>query len=684
MISSTDTILNESCWILPFEPDWQKGVETRFTIPTGSERGLTGRESRRAFASKLRCEMEFSSLLTPAEVADLRNAMQGNDFATTPIWFPFWPGQWRFEPGYGSRFSSAQAVVRISNTDASLQTDPENLVGPYPVYTWIVPALRGFFVEPPSINAIGSNLYQVKFWLREDGPPELALQVNASAFTAGPQISGRDYNIFPFNPNWTGRIQTGSAVIETDGKEIGFNREQALAVYPQLPERPLRFDLSLHSNREGADLIGFYSSQEGNTGPFWCPTWVSEAPLVSDGLSGASSLAVSNGLGIGDNGYIAVVDQLGQTEVKAVSSKTAESIVLDGSLDGFHPKDTSYLTTAALARFNRSGLTLAWQSPEEVKTSVQVKEVAYDYYSPTGEVHGESIGTLGKTCFLYRFSIAYPSTTKAWHFTSFEEELTFDGETWLPKPVEHGDIRETLNLERNEVRLQTRAFTDNPLLKFIPFRLEFPLKLEIFEANLLPNSVTPTGQRRIFSGEVTRVSFDGPFITARAVTVGNMFERKIPRVLLQPTCNYALFDGACGLNKDSWKYSGFVTAVLENPTRLQLKALTRVSGTWVQPDSHWFAGGWVELGTGEEFESRFIADATSYNPTGEGFIEITLSTPLNRTPEMDEEIFLFPGCDGKKGTCSAKFGNYNAFGGFPHMPVGNPSMVKMPANRNMK
>ena len=90
------------------------------------------------------------------------------------------------------------------------------------------------------------------------------------------------------------------------------------------------------------------------------------------------------------------------------------------------------------------------------------------------------------------------------------------------------------------------------------------------------------------------------------------------------------------------------------------------------------------MGSGEEFESRFIADASVYDPTGNGSIEITLSTPLNRIPAVDEEVFLFPGCDGKKGTCSVKFGNFNAFGGFPHMPVGNPSMVKMPSNRNMK
>jgi hypothetical protein len=128
----------------------------------------------------------------------------------------------------------------------------------------------------------------------------------------------------------------------------------------------------------------------------------------------------------------------------------------------------------------------------------------------------------------------------------------------------------------------------------------------------------------------------------------------------------------------------YVLATLLNPTRIQLRNLARVTGTWVQPDLHWFAGGWIELGSGTDFESRFIADAGSYDISGNGFIELTLSTPLGRIPAVDEEVFLFPGCDGKRGTCKDKFGNYTRFGGFPHMPVGNPSMVKMPANRNMK
>lgn len=684
MIQSYDTILGETCWILPYAPDWRSGIETRFTLPADAERSLTGRESRRAYADKLRTEIAYESQLTGQEAATLRNALQASNFEDLPIWFPFWPGEWYFEPGYGSVFSSAQSIQWNSNGSASFVADPSSLIGPYALNTKWIPALRGYFSETPTIEAITDELFVARFRIKEDGPTSLALHVNGSGLAYGPQISGRNYPVFPFRPQWRGPIESGKAEIEVDRRDMGFNREEVRVVYPQSPERALRFELSLHGNQSGADLIEFFDVAQGNAATFWCPTWMSEVRLSADAQAGVTTLPVTEGNNIGSNAYLALVDRAGTTEIRQISSKSANSIVLMQGISFAHQQATTSLATAALVRFARSGLTLRWRSTDEVEASVELKEAATDYFTPTGETHGDTIGTLHRSCFLYRFTVEYPGTSQVWRFTSYEDSLEDASKTYTPQPIEHGEIRETLNLERNEVQLRTRAFTDNPLLRFIPFRLEFPMKLEIIEAKIWPGGTTIYDWRRLFSGEVSRVKMDGPYISAKAVQVGNLFERKLPRVLMQPTCNYALFDGACGLNKDDWKYRGYVLATLLNPTRIQLRNLARVTGTWVQPDLHWFAGGWIELGSGTDFESRFIADATSYDTSGNGFIELTLSTPFGRIPAVDEEVFLFPGCDGKRGTCKDKFGNYTRFGGFPHMPVGNPSMVKMPSNRNMK
>lgn len=681
MIHSPENVTREAIWILPFSPDWSAGVETRFTLPADGERGLTGRESRRAYADTLRLEMEFESLLSAAEASTLRNALQAAWFEDLPVWFPFWPADRDDDEQPSVAYASAFRMNWNNSHDARIVWSGSGS-------SWWkkqLPALRGYFSAPPQVEAITDELFVARFRIKESGSPDYALRITGVNNRYGPQISGRDYPMAPFQPQWRSSVETGSASVEIERRDMGFNRQEVRVVYPQSPERGLKFQLSLYDNAAAAQLIHFFATVQANVRPFWCPTWLAETRLQTSVNAGATTLPVTGGNDLGENAYLALVEQNGQTEVRRIVSKTDISVALADPIAFGYGAQTTSLSTAALFRFVKTVLTLRWSSPDEVEASVDLKEAPSEYYTPQGETHGDTIGTLHRSCFLYRFTVEYPGTSQVWRFTSYEDPLSDASGTYTPQSIEHGEIRETLNLERNEVQLRTRAFDGNPLLSFIPFRLEFPLKLEVIEAKIWPGGTTIYDWRRLFSGEVTRVQMDGPYITAKAVQVGNLFERKIPRLLLQPTCNYALFDGACGLSKDNWKYRGYVLNTLTNPPRICLRGLFRQPpGTWVQPDLHWFAGGWIELGSGTDFESRFIADATAYDSTGDGFIELTLSTPLGRIPAVDEEVFLFPGCDGKRGTCKEKFANYSRFGGFPHMPVGNPSMVKMPANRNMK
>jgi uncharacterized phage protein (TIGR02218 family) len=681
MIASHDSLLNEACWILPFAPEWSAGIETRFTLPMDAERGLTGRESRWAYAEKLRCEMVFESLLTASEACALRNALQNVDFENRPIWFPFWPGE--YVPGSTSAFRSAQALFWQDNSSASLIQNPAAISGSFSEQVRLIPALRGYFAESPRVEALTDELFVARFHLKEAGPLEMSLRANSSIFALGPEISGRKYPIFPFSPRWGGSIETVAAGIEVERREIGFSREPVRIIYPQHPERTLSFDLNLYNNQSGADLIEFFNERQAGVGAFWCPTWVSDTRLLADVPPGTMVLTVSDYTAMGENAYIALVDR-DSTEVFHVASKSVRTLTLDSLTRSAHLAETTSLTTAALVRFTRPTLSIEWMSTDEVKASVEVREVPYDYYTPTGETHGSSIGALETTCYLFRFSIKYPTITQLWCYTSYEQSLVFEGNTHTAVAIEAGEIRETLNLERNEIQIRTHAFEGNPLLRFVPFRLEFPMKLEIFEGQRLGRENTPHTCTRIFSGEVTRVNFEGPSITASAVTVGNLFERRIPKKLLQPTCNYALFDPLCGLSLTDWKFQGFVIEIVENPTRVHLSNLSRVSGTWILPDEHWFASGWIEIGTGTQFESRFVTDSTTYNPDGNGWIQITVATPFTKNPVAGDLVTIFPGCDGKHTTCKNRFNRYSSFGGFPFMPVGNPSMVKMPDNRNMK
>lgn len=671
-----DAILSEEVWLCPYLPDWRAGVEARLRVVTETERGLTGRESRRAYGASLRVEQRWEAVLDAAQAAALRNALQDTSIEQRPVWFPWWPGTVDDVGDYGEHYESAQVVRWAADGSAELVADVSG-VG----VRW-APALRGYFVEPPRVEAITDELFVARFRVAEAGPAELGLRVTGSDLSWGPAVGGRGYRLFPARPEWRGTVETGGAEVELESRELGFGRGEARAVYPQVPERPLKFSLSLPGADAAADVLGLWAEARGSAGAFWCPTWLAEARLRADVPTGATVLPVTGGDRLANNAYVALVGRSGALEVHGVSSATEAEITLAEPLvAGYGEWDTS-VCTAALVRWAKSALTVRWASTDEADATVELREVPSEYYTPVDEVHGLTVGTLPEACYLYKYSIAYPGGDQVWRYTSYESEVTYVGQPWAPAQMEHGDIRETLNLESNEVQVRARAAEGSPLLRFVPFRLEFPLRLEIWEGQLLAGSVTTA--QRLFIGEVSRVSLDGPYVTARATQVGNLFERKLPRVLLQPTCNYALFDVPCGLSAEAWRYTGEVHAVLDNPARVQVSNLVLASANVTVPPAHWFSGGWIELGSGADFESRFIADNTAYPPGGGGWLELELTLPLGRVPAVGEVVALWPGCDGKLGTCTAKFANAASFGGFPWMPTGNPSMLKMPANRTGK
>lgn len=676
MIASTDTLRNEPCWILPYAPDWRAGIETRFTLPAETERGLTGIESRRAYAGKLRTEMAFESLLSATQASALRNALQSPNTEQWPIWVPFWPAS-----EGGDAFTTGR-FLDIRSSSAELVAD--DTIEPADGILRIA-ALRGFFAERPRVRALTDEVFVAQFRLREDGPADLALQVQAPTLTSGPEVSGESFPVFPFQPQWRGEVQTGSTRFEVEGRELGFNREQARVIYPQTPERTLRFQLDLTDHADAASLVGHFFVHAGSTRPFWSPTWMADVRLTNDPQAATSLLEVEGSEGLGENRHIAVVSSGKPVAIHEVLEHDATQLVISPPLATGLNRHTASITTAALVRYERPSMTLRWYSTAEVSVSLELTECTSDFITDETEVLHSTIGSLPRACFLYRFSIRYPSVTKFWTFTSYEEAIQFESAIYAPKPIEHGEIRETLNLERNEIEVRSRAFPDNPLELFVPFRLEFPLQLEIFEGSLLDSTLAPVNPLRIFSGEITRVSLDGPLLTARAVTVGNLFERKIPRVLLQTACNYALFDGGCGLARANWRYEGAFVSQLLSPTRLRVSTLSKAGASVPIPADHWFAGGWAECGTGTGFESRFIADSRLVaQPDGGDELELVLLTDLWNNPKPGDPITIYPGCDGKAATCRDKFSNFSRFGGMPFIPVGNPSMVKMPANRNIK
>jgi hypothetical protein len=192
-----------------------------------------------------------------------------------------------------------------------------------------------------------------------------------------------------------------------------------------------------------------------------------------------------------------------------------------------------------------------------------------------------------------------------------------------------------------------------------------------------------TNLRCYFYGEVGDADMEPPFITAKAATLSHIFDRQNPRRLYQQTDNWVLFESANGLHPADWQWNAAVVsytaaaATLVVGTLAQNNPANALAGAAYAQVAHWFAAGYIIItsaATGAK-QVRMIGDNTA---AAGGQITLSLSTPLTAAPAVGDVVQMFPGYDGQVSTAINKFNNYQQnFGGFPFMPVGNPSVLRI-------
>jgi hypothetical protein len=137
-----------------------------------------------------------------------------------------------------------------------------------------------------------------------------------------------------------------------------------------------------------------------------------------------------------------------------------------------------------LARFNALKLSIDFLTPNLAQATLAFKELPWETAAVAGETYGTTHGALPTTAILFKFTQVTPSGTTTWYYTGFERDLSDGTNLWLSAPMEFDSITETADLKRNETTLKSRNFAGNPLAMLFPLALEWPLMLEIFEADL--------------------------------------------------------------------------------------------------------------------------------------------------------------------------------------------------------
>jgi uncharacterized phage protein (TIGR02218 family) len=331
---------------------------------------------------------------------------------------------------------------------------------------------------------------------------------------------------------------------------------------------------------------------------------------------------------------------------------TTERVTVDASVSVDETWDVSLLHYVRLASAEEKAEVVAeqWQTRR-----VRVVEIPTEYAAmETGQ----------RPVFFYKFWIEYPTGTQYWYFTSFDQTISAEGITWTPEPIAHGQLRQSARADREEVMVQAYWSAATPLKLFVPFMLPLPLKVRITKRTL-PSLTT---QKVLFQGEVRSVKPKGKFLEARCSSFLDALERRLPSFLIQKTCNYILFEpNTCKAVAATYAKTATITTITRDVIRVSDASLTGLG-------TGWFAGGWLQMGTGAELEYRAIMDSTEI---GGGVHELTMNQRLEHGAVSDAAT-LYPGCDRTFATCGSKFSNGDNFGGFPFMPRRNPALRAKP------
>ncbi len=262
--------------------------------------------------------------------------------------------------------------------------------------------------------------------------------------------------------------------------------------------------------------------------------------------------------------------------------------------------------------------------------------------------------------FFYKFTYALPEP-QIYRFTNWERELsrTADG-TYIPAPMRHRDIRETLDLKDNAVALESFYFDGNPLQLWRPDRIEAPLLLSIYETETWP--IDPDAAVLRWTGEVKRPSYIGKRIDAQGLFLRGILDRQLPRILASRKCQVEIFSAPCGLNRAALTQAG----TFENATGCVLE----IGGESSSP-ADTYVYGTIEIGSGLTWEQRGIIASEPID----GGQRITVDWPV-RQAATGQAVAMVRGCNRDWDTCKG-LGNQARFRGIPNLPQVNLSLPTM-------
>ena len=247
---------------------------------------------------------------------------------------------------------------------------------------------------------------------------------------------------------------------------------------------------------------------------------------------------------------------------------------------------------------------------------------------------------------IYKIWDAYNS----YYYTDGDTAITVGGQEYSPSTITRGEINFNSELEVSEIEV-TGVYLEDPIVEYITMN---PLEILWVSIMKLHRDQDPIETSVVFLGQVKNVEFKGNEARVAIVGFEHYLSQAIPKYRYQPICNNFLFDDFCGLDADTYKDSGTVTAVSDDGLTLTVAGISTAD--------NYFTHGYLEAG---DHRKTMIAAHEGSTLT----LRYKISTIVSGTA-----VDCYPGCDLDIETCRDKFNNVVNFFGHPYIPLNNPSL----------
>jgi hypothetical protein len=422
------------------------------------------------------------------------------------------------------------------------------------------------------------------------------------------------------------------------------------------------FDLLLRTGVDIDAVDAFTAELLGRLQGFWLPIPFEAAEFIA-GVSTTQFDVVDQDLATTwqnrPDKYLLLEYPNGTLRAAAIQAVAAvagnERITLTAALPEIPPAGTvlKRLHYVRLSDDEEKGIFLAEQVQRREMSVVEL---------PT-EYAAAEMGT--QPIYLYHFSAGAP-VGRDWYYTSFAVPVASNGKLYQPWPMNHGQIRQTVDGNDNALSIDAQPDATHPFSLFFPMPPGKPMRVQIYVVQYS----APDAATLLYSGRVVKVADMGSKYTATCNTVFGYLTNKLPRCLVGPTCPYTLYEPhTCKARRADFETT-VIVAVL-GATNPQTVAVTLNLGDARFKAQDYCAAGIFETGYGTDYEIRSILNSL-WN-AGSGQLELILNYPLVKA-EVGQACQITAGCDHTFDDCKNKFANEANLSIWEHVPDTNLSL----------